>query len=711
MRTIFLIIFPILFLQCSKPISDIERIKENYRDMLLNRNENDEKLIEILQGYTAELEVSDQVVVDVQQRYPITKPQIDSLINLQLPDGSWSDINYSDTKSSGWDPKRHAERLLIMSKAFVDSNHPYYEDAEVQQCIKRAIVFWDNFVPVTVQWWYREIGVPKTIGEAFILYEPYMTELEMDCAIKEMSKSSIRGTGQNLVWQTGNVLIKGLLQNDTALVRECRDVIMGEAINERREGIKPDWSFHQHGPLQQFGNYGMSFTMSMGLYVTLFNNTGFAFTDDKIDILTQFIKNGYRWTLWNGMLDVNTLTRQFYHNAPQDKGIGLGFATSQLYTASGDEELKNILKENFSATNSTQFTGNNYFWCSDYGVHRTSKWMASVRCSSSRIIGTEEVNHDNMIGSYVGDGVTLVYQRGDEYQNVMAVWDWNKLPGVTAWTGDFKDLHPNKKENNKASFVGGVSNRESGLWTMDVDRGDGLTAQKSWITTPDFILCLGSGISTPHHGALTTIDQRFKRNDLKHFENGLWKSVDGVETIIGDARFYHDNMGYITLGDEASTTYGCTSQQGEWKKVMGFYKPKTETADVVTLQINHGEMPKNKSYSYLLLPGMTERQVADFDISSINILKCDNEGKAVITPSGELFVEAKTPFKLQLPSSEYFEAITPALYILGADKTSVVVSEPTQTLTHVEGIYADKKFAVDFDSNQLGQSLALSLNN
>lgn len=699
-----------LFVQCAtSPVDDIEQIKANYRSVLLNESKNDQSLIKILEGYAAEVEVSDQVVVDVQLRYTVTEAQVETLLALQSEDGSWEDIDYTDTKGSGWDPKRHSERLLILTKAYVDPRHPLYEDENVQKGIQHAIKFWNDFEPVSVPSWYNLIGVPKTMGEAYILYEPYMSEQEMGYALSEMSKPYIHGTGQNLVWLTGNVLMRALLQKDAASVKECRDIIMGEIVNEREEGIKPDWSFHQHGAQQQFGNYGMSFIMSMGLYTTLFDKTTLAFEPDKIELLTQFVKSGYRWTLWNGMLDINTLTRQFYHNAPRDKGIGLGFATSQLLAASGDQELQEMLNENFAGSAPTQFIGNNYFWSSDYGVHRTEEWMVSVRCSSSRIIGTEEVNHDNLIGSYVGDGVTLIYQRGDEYQNIMPVWDWHKLPGVTAWSGGKKNLHPNKKENNRASFVGGVSSGESGLWVMNVDRGDGLMAQKSWIMTSEVVLCMGSAISTTDHGALTTIDQRFKRGEITHFHNGEWSSVDGVKTVEGDARFYHDNLGYIVLGAEASTTFGWASQSGEWNKVMGFYKPNFQTADVVTLQINHGQKPHDATYSYLLLPSKSQAEVAAFDVSSIKILKCDKAGKVVLMPSGELFVEAQQPFAIELPEGKVFEAITPAVYILSAQRDTVTASEPAQSLPNIEGAYNEVKFTIEIDQNSGAESKKINI--
>ena len=72
-----------------------------------------------------------------------------------------------------------------------------------------------------------------------------------------MMNSSFGMTGQNKVWLAGNVLIRALLQNDWQLAKEARKVIASEITLGQKEGINADWSFHQHGPQQQFGNYGL----------------------------------------------------------------------------------------------------------------------------------------------------------------------------------------------------------------------------------------------------------------------------------------------------------------------------------------------------------------------------------------------------------------------------------------------------------------------
>lgn len=62
--------------------------------------------------------------------------------------------------------------------------------------------------------------------------------------------------------------------------------------------------------------------------------------------------------------------------------------------------------------------------------------MASVKMASDRVVGVEMMNGDNMKGFYMADGATYIYQDGDEYLDIFPLWDWRKLPGVTAFQSD-----------------------------------------------------------------------------------------------------------------------------------------------------------------------------------------------------------------------------------------------------------------------------------
>ena len=78
---------------------------------------------------------------------------------------------------------------------------------------------------VCKNWWYNPIGVPRTLGPAFLLFEQEINKLEKQQAIKVMEKAAFSMTGQNKVWLAGNVLIRALLQNDWELTRKAQEII------------------------------------------------------------------------------------------------------------------------------------------------------------------------------------------------------------------------------------------------------------------------------------------------------------------------------------------------------------------------------------------------------------------------------------------------------------------------------------------------------
>ena len=255
-----LFICTIFFCLSAQTGKENERIKQNYIRSIIGMDEEKQPYLQLLSKIPPEKEVSDQNVIELQQLYPIRQEEIHRLISTIRGDGSWPDINYADTKRSGWEPKQHAERILKLTKYYAreQENVSAQEISAVVSIIHQAMKYWFVQKPVCKNWWYNQIGIPRTLGPAFLLFKTEMTEKEKQEAIRVMEQSQFGMTGQNKVWLAGNVLIRGLLLNDTELIKEARENICSEIVLGQKEGIQPDWSFHQHGPQQQFGNYGLS---------------------------------------------------------------------------------------------------------------------------------------------------------------------------------------------------------------------------------------------------------------------------------------------------------------------------------------------------------------------------------------------------------------------------------------------------------------------
>lgn len=602
--------------------NDLKQVKQNYRSFYVASKEKTDTLLADLIKIKPETELSDQVVVELHQRYPFDLTKINNYLARINPDGSWSDINYDDTKRSGWEPKQHADRILELAKLYYSDGTRYHRSPVIMGAIHKTLGYWFSAKPKCLNWWYNEIGVPKIMGAAFILLEDDLTPEEKTAGI-ELLKASVFGrTGQNKVWLAGNVLTRALLENDAALVKAARDTIASEIFVGREEGIKNDWSFHQHGPQQQFGNYGLSFISGMSFFSRLFNGTPFAFDREQHNILASLVNEGYKWVIWNRHMDIGSLGRQFFHHAQLHKAYSLAFAAADLGVGGFPKE-GNVL------------VGHKHFDDSDYTVHRSKDWMGALKMCSTRVIGAELVNEDNLLGYYTGDGATFFYVRGDEYLDIFPFWDWRKIPGVTAFEDNapIPSIRQNKK-HNRSSMVGGLSNGNYGMSAMQLDR-DGLKANKTWLFTDRFVVCLGSDIKSDSALTVTTsVDQRLKRGNLEALDNGKWSAVTAEEYANAENRkFFHDNTGYIILGyNRVIAEAG--KRTGRWNDFMKMYKPVDVEGEIISIHINHGASPKNGSYGYVALPATTRDAVGKFDPEKeIRIMRNDALVQAIQTPN------------------------------------------------------------------------------
>lgn len=335
---------------------DIIKLKNNYREILVPSYPADDSLYNDFLKIEPEVEMSDQIVMELHQKYPFDLRKIDAYLALLNHDGSFIDINYADKRRSGWEPKIHAERVLEMTKLYYSKGSERYKSPKLKAQIHQALGYWLREKPKCLNWWQNEIGVPKTLVGAFILLENELSEEEKKGAIEIMNAARFKMTGQNKVWLAGNVLIRAVMQEDSALIKNARDTIASEIRVGVGEGIQRDWSFHQHGAQQQFGNYGMSFISSMSFFKKLFDGTSFRFDDNHTEILDSLMEKGYRWVVWKRYMDVNSLGRQLFHNAQIHKGYATAFVAADMGLA-GYPARRNDLR------------GHKHFYSSDFTVH------------------------------------------------------------------------------------------------------------------------------------------------------------------------------------------------------------------------------------------------------------------------------------------------------------------------------------------------------
>src|SRR5437899_5373579 len=58
-----------------------------------------------------------------------------------LSNGSWSDIDYSETPSGSWSPWAHTQRLFVMARAYRTPGQALYGDPQLRAQIESALAY------------------------------------------------------------------------------------------------------------------------------------------------------------------------------------------------------------------------------------------------------------------------------------------------------------------------------------------------------------------------------------------------------------------------------------------------------------------------------------------------------------------------------------------------------------------------------------------
>jgi len=54
-----------------------------------------------------------------------------------------------------------------------------------------------------------------------------------------------------------------------------------------------------------------------------------------------------------------------------------------------------------------------------------------IKTLSTRTLPMESINNENQLGVQLNSGDTYLIRNGTEYFDLMPVWDWQHVPGVT----------------------------------------------------------------------------------------------------------------------------------------------------------------------------------------------------------------------------------------------------------------------------------------
>ncbi len=493
-------------------------------------------------------------------------------------EGNWSDIDYQSESKSAWHPAMHLYRLMLIYRTY-HKNH----DQEYLNAVHKGLSFWIKNDFMCVNWWHNQINIPFVYSSLMVMLDKDATNEELAFLNNVLLKRTQQKnpTGQNKIWQHDIEARIALVKNDIVMYRQAISNMQSLIEVTTNEGIQPDYSFHQHGHMLQFGNYGLHFVNSLLFWWSVNSNTDLAFTSDKQKILFDYCSKGLRWTIFKKSMDITAVGRQLRPNYQSKRGTTLNDDFNLIKSAKGVDACDFGL-DGFNPE--CPLNGTKGFWRSDYMIYRkTNTYMMSVKMHDPFVRKVESINTENRMGSFLNDGVCLIQRTGLEYKNIEPLWNWTMLSGITCDT----TLNPARcfKSNNVSDFTGMVSNNKVGISAMKYNR-EGIKAFKGYFFVDDMVVELGADIEAPQmKNIVTTVNQRLSsRKKL---------------IVANDSRWcWHDSIAYI-FPEKQDVYTSVALRKGDWKTINEEWGSQPTTDSVTTIFVSHH---RNNHYAFIVKP-------------------------------------------------------------------------------------------------------------
>ncbi len=548
--------------------------------------------------------------------------EIASYRSHELPDGSFSDLDYYDQQGPHWGPVETLGRAFTFLLATRLPGSPYFDDAAIRELGMRAIRFYASRPWWHYNWWTMEIGMPLVTYRILAIYgdrlpaelrDSLLAATRMGNIVTHPSRWPV--TGANAIWYAEISIALGAIDGNPGVIQAASNAIARELRQGNREGIQVDYTFYQHGPLFYNGSYAISFLASLPNLAESLAGTPFAIAKANVDLLTDFILDGELWMAQGSIFDYSSQGRTYARvNGASVRALLPACVTMARIPGGRQTEFQRCAET--LADGTTRFKlGNRLFWKGDFMTHNRAGFGISVRMNSRRTLNSDtSPNGEGLRSEYLADGMNYVYRTGAEVANIHPVLDYFKLPGVTM---EVLPAYPPVKDNNYSphygatNWAGGVSDGDVGLATLDFRR-TGLSARKSWFFFDGGMVALGAGVkSSGKYPVVTTLNQEWSKSPMLYAtaaDPAKVATLDSGKTAPAALKWAHANdVGYLFVGENEATLKN-EVQTGSWR-LLGFQLPSTPVAGkVASLWLNHSKALDH--YAYAVLPGLSTAETA-----------------------------------------------------------------------------------------------------
>ena len=658
----------------------------------------------------------------------------------------WPFIKYSDVSREGFDNGIHLNNLVKMAVAYKSNTSKHFKDKYLFKKIVNGLYFWCKNDFVGENWWNNQIGTPKSLIELILVIGDQLPDWLILKSQEIINRADINKGGSRpggdrikvssiaaknqlfLNDETQFELIINIIENEIKFVdwigndfgytfSKSNTGGFIEFLKANGRGLKYDYSFHHRTDgVNNTLSYGLGWADAFVEWAYYVRNTEYAFSTEKINILVNYYLDGVCKTSVYGVKpDFGAKNRSIsrigstkaFDNEIPKKIVEL--------TDYRSDELKEIIKLRSKTSNVRPISHATFYWNSEHFTFQRPNFYSSVRLYSSRNMNMESpYNSEGLLNHHRGDGANHIYTRGNEYEDISPVLDYQKIPGTTVVQKDQLPHHSEIKKLGLTDFVGAVSDGRYGAVGFDFKSAhDPLVGRKSWFFFDDQYVCLGSGISSKSKNEVnTTINQCWLNGEVNISSKGKSRKLDNGSQVYQDVEWiHHDKVAYflpLQVDIDLQNDYA----EGSWWRInKQIDSPKDHiNKEVFKLWINHGISPNNESYEYIVRPNTKLDELVKGEVinpvdilsntpylqavknSELNLIQAVFYRAGYIEVSDELTIQASAPsiIMVELDQEDEIEQIT--------------VSDPNRELSMLV-LHLSKKFEVT-DENYRSEWIA-----
>lgn len=571
-------------------------------------------------GWTELVQANDFEILMEKVRVDFAKnPSVDAHLKLYNEvTGAFSDIDYSSTERTNWQPMKHINRVLDFVFAYTHPASSYYQNEQLYNQIVAAMNYWYNRNPNCNNWWYNQINEPQEIGVLLIQMRIGKKQLPVDLETKILQRMKKDGgdprqtTGANMTDIALHWIYRACLAEDCETLDIALDCVNEPVQYTTKEGFQYDNSYLLHGPQLYIGGYGDEILKGVTQVAMYTKGTKYELKAENIELLSKFMRGTYYQTIRGKYMLFDVLGRSVSRPGVTNKSASALFAKRMLILdpEHADEYTTIIERLEGKKTAGYGLTPlHTHYFKGDYTLHVRPKYTFDVRLVSNRTSRCEHGNGENLKTYFLSDGCTNVAVNGDEYYDIYPVWNWARIPGTTA---PQMSQIPKAKEwqvLGTSTFAGGVSDSIYGVTAYaytDNFAGVNTGAKKAWFFFDDEIVCLGADVTSTGVSPINTTINQCLLSSLKISVKGeVLNAQEDKEMLYKNELDWvlHNRIGYV-FPQGGNVFVSNKTQVGNWYDINTTAVNAKVSKDVFTLGFDHGRSPKEQKYAYMVVPGI-----------------------------------------------------------------------------------------------------------